>query len=193
MLPSFLRASMHMLAALLASLPAAAAAEAWRSAEEPGTLAFTPTFEGQDIPGAFRRFEVRLDGAPGTDRDATLVVCVDITSVSFDDDDVQAEVTGPDWFDAARFPTANFESQRIAQDAGGAWRAEGRLTLKGATRPLTLPFRFEGGQEDARISGTVVLDRRSFGIGAGDWSADDSIGFAVPVRFEARLRRDDAR
>ncbi len=172
------------------ALPQASPAD-WVSQADPGTLAIAPQFEGQEIPGAFRRFEVVLAGRPGVDDHATLTVRVDIASASFDDGDVEEEVAGPDWFDFARFPEAEFRSDRIEPDADRGFRATGRLTIKGRTTALTLPFRFRVEGATARIAGAVVLDRRSFDIGSGDWATDDSIGFEVPVRYDARLRRAD--
>ena len=63
-------------------------------------------------------------------------------------------MTGPDWFHSGRFPGAVFRSARIAKSGDGGWRAEGRLTIKGVTRPLTLPFRFEAEEVVAEVPTT---------------------------------------
>ncbi len=179
------------LAALLL-VPGGASAGRWVSAPEPGVLAFTPRFEGQEIPGRFGQFTVQLATPPGREIPTALTVRVEISSAAFEDGDVQDEASGPDWMDVAQYPAAAFRSETIEATADGAWIARGQLTLRGVTRPVALPFRFEVGADTARITGAVVLDRRAFGIGAGEWAEDDSIAFDVSVNFDARLARDDA-
>ena len=74
-----------------------------------------------------------------------------------------------DFFDVAKFPEMTFQSTRIERK-GKSYLLHGNLTLKGITKPVTLPFTLTGAIKDARgntrigISAQTKIDRRDFGI-----------------------------
>ncbi|RMD69929.1 MAG: hypothetical protein D6819_05590, partial [Gammaproteobacteria bacterium] len=151
----------------------------WRMIPEKSRLEFYPTWEGQPVKGIFHRFQVFLDFDPSHPERGRLRVVVDVTSADLGSEDVNEAIAGPEWFDFAHFPKAVFEAQRIRKKGEG-YVAEGRLTLKGVTRPVSVPFTWE----DGRMRGRVVLWRTDFGIGSGEWAQDATIGFEVEVRFD---------
>ncbi|MEO8115209.1 MAG: YceI family protein, partial [Phenylobacterium sp.] len=69
--------------------------------------------------------------------------------------------------------------------------AHGTLDLRGAKKPLDLPFRLTITGDQARMSGSASLDRTAFGVGQGEWAATDQIPAKVAVRVELQARRDE--
>ena len=61
--------------------------------------------------------------------------------------------------DAARFPSVEFRSTRVARDGSRA-RVEGTLTLRGVARPI----RFDAVDDGSRWRAELRLDQRDFGI-----------------------------
>lgn len=85
---------------------------------------------------------------------------VDLGTLRHDNAQLQEHLRGEDFFDVARFPTAEFRLQ-----AATATEARGQLTIRGVTRPVTFPYtlsRTADGQ--LRLRGTLSLDRTRFGI-----------------------------
>jgi polyisoprenoid-binding protein YceI len=121
------------------------------------------------VHGRFAQF----DGAITVGEDGTPSVWAEIAvgSVSTGNEQRDAHITGPDFFDAAKFPTATFVSRAVRPDNGG-YLLDGDLTLKGATRPITMALLFNGvnpGMGRGEVAGfeaTVELGRKDFGIGA---------------------------
>lgn len=74
-----------------------------------------------------------------------------------------------DFFDVAKFPDMTFQSTRVERK-GKNLLLHGNLTLKGITKPVTLPFTLTGAIKDGRgntrigISAQTKIDRRDFGI-----------------------------
>jgi polyisoprenoid-binding protein YceI len=70
-----------------------------------------------------------------------------------------------DPFETGRFPLAVYESTRVLWSATGA-DIEGRLTLRGVTRPVALSASYQVGRGAGRMmvraGGTV--DRQAFGL-----------------------------
>ena len=94
---------------------------------------------------------------------------------------------GNDFFAVSDFPTATFQAEIFAEPSGdGQYLAEGSLTLKGVTVPVTLPFLLELDQKKASMQGSLLLNRLDFGI--GDNMPDESnlaFGVAINVTLEA--------
>jgi polyisoprenoid-binding protein YceI len=80
-----------------------------------------------------------------------------------------------DFFDVEHFPKIVFQSDSV-RAVSGRWIADGRLTMHGVTKPLSLPFEIVGGRpQRSSESGNLILDatsgvrlaRADFGIAGG--------------------------
>jgi polyisoprenoid-binding protein YceI len=121
--------------------------------------------------GRFETFDATLevgqDGAP------RLTGTVDVTSIEVKDENLAGHLQSPDFFDAERHPELRFESDSIRIDGGEAV-VDGRLTIKGQTRPVEARGTIVGPHED--IAGntklglelTAIVDRTEFGL---NWNA----------------------
>lgn len=107
---------------------------------------------------------------------------------------VDALVRSEGYLDAARYPSITFELDRLRQLSKSTAAVEGRLTLRGETRPVSFTatvFRY-GPDPDARgrfaagfdIAGSV--DRTEFGSTAG---APD-VGTVLPVAIHLLMTSD---
>lgn len=98
---------------------------------------------------------------------------------------VSDQAQGPDYFDTASHPEAVFAATIRAE--GEAWLAEGTLTLRGVAVPVALPFTLALEGSRATMQGAVQLDRRAFGMVAGD---EGSLGFFVDVNVALTAERN---
>lgn len=167
----------------------AALGETWEMAGSGSRLEFTATYQGEPLPGEFRQFDTSLVLDPEEPGAGKLRVTVDIASVDLGSPDLEEGVATGEWFDTRRYPAATFTSRAIRQTAPGKFIASGTLELKGVRRKISVPFAFTSSGQHAAMTGALRLKRTVFGIGAGEWAADDPIGFEVRVAFKVSLRR----
>lgn len=78
---------------------------------------------------------ITLDKSAST---GTVDVTIDAASVEFGDDKLNKHVTGPDFFDAAKFPTATYKGKLGDFKNGAPTTVTGDLTLHGVTKPVVL-------------------------------------------------------
>jgi polyisoprenoid-binding protein YceI len=128
-------------------------------------------FEVEHMVSAFRgRFE---------DYDAQLVDgkltgTVAVPSVRVYDENLEAHLQSPDFFDAQLHPELRFESRELVVDDDGNATLEGDLTIKGITKPVTAHGRYVhveadmGGGERIGLALEATVDRREFGL---EWNA----------------------
>ena len=70
-------------------------------------------------------------------------------------------------------------------------KLDGNLTLRGVTRPLTLPFTLEIDGSVAQAKGRVELSRDAFGVGQGPWATGEWVALEVGVDIAITATRED--
>jgi polyisoprenoid-binding protein YceI len=181
-----------LLAALLtsAALQCAHAAD-WKMDPAGSRLDFAATFEKVPAPGVFKEFDARLRFDADKPAGSRLDVSIKISSADMNSADINKAIAGPEWFDFARHPQAEFHSTDIRRSTTNpqAYVARGTLTLKGVQQPVELQFTWNAAADGPIMEGGFTAKRAAFGIGTGEWAATDVIGPDVTVKFRVRLRK----
>jgi polyisoprenoid-binding protein YceI len=157
---------------------------------QPGSsLNFTTAWSGEAIQGRFGRWTADIVFAPDDLEHSKVTVSIDMASA--DTGDAQRDQTLPaaDWFDTATHPKAVFTADRFESTGEGRYVAKGKLSLRGVSRPLSLPFRLTIDGDRASVRGVTSLDRTAFGVGQGEWTSTDQIPAKVTVRVDLKARR----
>ncbi|HET7931602.1 MAG TPA: YceI family protein [Rhodanobacteraceae bacterium] len=172
-------------ALLLISMPALAAT--WRVDAAHSTLGFSNTYQDVTYNGQFRKFTAQIDYDPADLAYAKFDVTVDITSLDTQNSERDSTALGADFFDTAKFPTAHFVTTAFRKAANGEVLADGELTLRGVTKPVTLVVKFVPNGDGATLDVSTQLQRLDFGIGTGQWADPSMIGNGVSVHAHLLL------
>jgi len=193
LIPAALVAALLGLPTVAAEPPAAAAAATtthYVLDPAKSSLDFTFVQAGARNKGRFTRFQVAYDFAPQSPASSRLDVTVEINSVDTGDQERDDTLRGADLLAVAKFAQAHFAASQINRTASG-YEAVGKLTLRGVTRDLHVPFSFrtatENGAAVGYMSGKTSVLRLDYGVGQGDWKATDQVGNDVIVSFALRL------
>lgn len=121
------------------------------------------TFRVADFTESFRFVNGRFTDFEGTiaaDGDAPAIEgLVKTASVTTDQEQRDAHLRSPDFFDAGRFPEIRFRSSSIEATGDGAIRVSGTLELAGASRDIVLDGRVLGWGEGDGFE-RLVLEAR---------------------------------
>lgn len=182
-------ASRRGLAAILALSAGLLAPHSGRAAEwtiDPARsrIAFSGVQVGAPFAGRFERFEARIDLDPEKPETGRATVLVDLASARTGDVQRDEALPQKDWFDVKADGRARFESTRIVAKGAGAYEAVGTLTIRGQSRPVTLPFRLDLSGNAAHAVGHVDLVRTDFGVGQGPWASGQWVALAVGVDID---------
>jgi polyisoprenoid-binding protein YceI len=171
------------LAALLVITPAFAA----DYVQAPGSkLAFATKYQGEVFVGTLPGFSTRLRFDPAKLDAASLDVTIPLSDASIDNPDGTDALRGRDFFDVARFPQARFVARDFRRLDGNRYAADGTLTLRGASRPVTLEFTWSPGARPV-LAGSATVRRLDFGVGGGDWADTGLIPDEVAVSTRVLL------
>jgi polyisoprenoid-binding protein YceI len=146
------------------------------------------------VRGRFDRFDASL-AVGATPADVEVSATVDVASVDTGNADRDAHLRTKDFLDVERFPEMTFTSTAVS-GTGGDWTMEGRLTIAGVTRPVTLAVEFGGVQDfydgpHAGFSAEGRIDRKDFGLewtlppGAPSFALGDQIHVQLDLQFVA--------
>ena len=109
----------------------------------------------------------------GEDGSAQLVGSVAAGSIVVKDENLQAHLGSPDFFDVERYPELRFLSTSIRRD-GEDLVLDGELTIKDQTHPveargtITDPVETLGGAVKIGVTLETIIDRTKFGL---NWNA----------------------
>ena len=115
-----------------------------------------------------------------------------IASLATKDENLDAHLRSPEFFDAERFPEVSFTTTG-ASAGNGAVEFEGEITIKGVTRPATLTGTIVGpvadpyGNERYGLELETTIDRTQFGILWNSQMPDGSQALADEVTLKAEL------
>ena len=149
------------------SVATAVPAGTWTVDKVHSTIGFEVEHMVSTFRGRFEDYDVQLN-------DGKLVGTVAVPSVKVYDENLEAHLQSPDFFDAQLHPELRFESRDLKIDEDGKVSLEGELTIKGITKPATATGRYEhveadmGGGERIGLRLETSVDRREFGL---DWNA----------------------
>jgi polyisoprenoid-binding protein YceI len=139
------------------------------------------------VRGQFKDFtgEAVVD----TTNPAASKVVVNIKADSIDTGvaDRDAHLRGADFFDVENYPTITFTSTDVSRD-GDDWTITGDLTIKDATKPISIDFEANGSARDPfgnlRIGfeGQTTISRKDWGL---TWNAAlETGGFLVSDKIK---------
>jgi polyisoprenoid-binding protein YceI len=155
------------------------------------TLEYAFMQAGAQNKGSFKKFTPTLDFAADNLAASKLDVVVDMTSLDTGDKERDDTLRGPDLFSVAKNPQARFTSAQISKTAQG-YDAVGKLTLRGVTHDIHVPFALRTATEQGKpvgyLTGKTTIKRLEFGVGQGDWKSTEWVGDDVTISYSVRLK-----
>lgn len=165
-------------------MTSAAQATDWTVDNDKSRLGFSAVQAGNPFEGQFKSFNAKIkfdaDDLPGSK------ISVTVEIASFETDDVQRDggVSGAEWFDTSSFPQATFETTEIRSTGDKAYEMDGTLTLKGVSKPVTIPFTLDIKGDNAEAHASFGLMRTLFKVGTGQWEPDSAASQEVKMKID---------
>jgi polyisoprenoid-binding protein YceI len=143
----------------------------WQSDPVHSSVGFAVRHAVGTFRGGFGEFEATLSDESGEQK---LTGRVPVGSVEVKDENLEAHLLSPEFFDSDQAPQIGFESSGIATDDGQVV-VEGDLTVKGITRHVVARGQANGpipgpdGNDRLGLDLETVVDRHDYGL---DWNMD---------------------
>ena len=153
----------------------------WQVDRAARTLEFSVNLGGRDTTGRFEQWEAEINFDPKVPNEATVVVTVDIGSVTIEAPQAAGAIQAPAWLNAAEHPQAIFSAEGLDWQTTGELTAPGRLALKGAETNLTLTGMLEisGSRATADLTGMIL--RGDHDVGTADPAVSPEVKVQVTL------------
>ena len=125
-----------------------------------------------DVEGYFKKVTATIKTSNVDFSDSVAEMTAQVNSVFTDNEQRDAHLQSPDFFDAAKFPTITFKSTSFKKSTGNNYTVTGNLTIHGVTKPVTLNAIARVAENPmskkttAGFKITGKINRKDFGIGA---------------------------
>jgi polyisoprenoid-binding protein YceI len=145
------------------------------------------TFAGKQMgvptEGRFKKFTVHIAFDAKKPEAAKIDAEIDLASIDTGASETDTEVKKPTWFNVAAFPAAKFIASSVKQISPGNYEAAGKLSIKGISQDVRIPFTAQAAGGATTFAGGFTLLRLQFKVGEGAWGDTETVANEVQVRF----------
>jgi polyisoprenoid-binding protein YceI len=146
-------------------------------------VSFTGKQMGVPTEGRFKKYTAQIAFDPKKPEAATVQVEIDLNSVDTGAPETDTEVKKAPWFNVAAFPSAKFVSSAVKQVSPGRYEASGKLSIKGISQDVRIPFTAQKAGTATTFEGAFTLMRLQFKVGDGMWADTETVANEVQVKF----------
>lgn len=138
--------------------------------------------------GEFDKIEATLTGDPKKPASLVAEVTIQVASVNTKNEKRDEHLRAPDFFDAAKFPTITFKSEKV-EVKGGKNVMVGTLTMHGVAKKVEIPFELSGPVVDpwkqtrVGLEGAFTLNRQDYGVAGGVPAVGDEVKIEISTEF----------
>jgi polyisoprenoid-binding protein YceI len=159
----------------------------WNADPVHSEIGFSVEYMAGTFRGTFSKFTAEL-------ADGVLAGTAEVSSIQVKDENLEAHLQSPDFFDAERHPQLSFRSASVERDDNGLTIA-GEVAIKGHTEPteirgtVTDPIEDPWGNQRLGIVLEATVDRTAFGL---DWNnplptGEPALSNDVTIRADLQL------
>lgn len=146
---------------------------------------------GKPVQGSFVNFEGTINFDPNALENAKARIEIDITSITTGSEDRDTQAKSEEWFATQNFRKAIFESESFTKTGDDSYKADGNLTIREITLPISLPFTLTISDDGktALMDSQITLKRLDFGVGQGQWETEEAIDNTVKITIKVSANR----
>ena len=141
------------------------------------------------VEGRFKRFTADVLFDPARLDASRAEFSIDLDSIDLGSPEAETEVKRKGWFDTANTPRAKFVSTRIKNVSPGKFEVTGKLTIKGTTKDIAVPFITQPAGIATMAEGRFVINRLDYKIGGGPWADVGVVADEVEVWVKMALTK----
>ncbi|MFT3809351.1 MAG: YceI family protein [Micropepsaceae bacterium] len=180
--------------AFAAALIAPAAAADWTVDAARSTLSFEVSAQGEPFTTVFKEWSAQISFDPADLSTANATVTINLMSADSGSRERDGMMSSKSWFDAAGASfsapvgvpagQAVFQTTTFRQTGETTYEADGMLSMRDASKPVTLPFTLVITGGEAHMTGSVAIDRTQWGVGQGQYAGSDPVATEVKINVD---------
>ena len=145
---------------------------------------FQYLYKNTPYQGEFKEVKATFKIDPTSPGSCEFSVTIPIAKLAVDSKEVVDYLLDVELFDVDQFPTATFKANKCRLQSANSFVADGSLTIRNQTKPISFPFKLEVGAQGFHLTSEVTIKRLDFGVGQGYWANTAEIPNDVKVKVD---------
>ncbi|MBD1362934.1 YceI family protein [Mucilaginibacter sp. ZT4R22] len=141
---------------------------------------YSVKISGKKIEGTFTGLKATLNFDPAHLESSNLTATIDAGSLSTGNFLKTNHALSEEALDAKKYPVIKFQSEAISRK-GNAYEASGKLTLKGITKEILIPFTFTGNNAEGAFKGDFKFNPHDYNINRHGTPEEILVTLNIPV------------
>jgi polyisoprenoid-binding protein YceI len=180
------------LAPLMLATSLTAQAATWVMDPNGSSVVFKYSYSGTPYEGHFNNVQAKFEIDPLSPANCKFEVSIPIADIDVGDEETLSYLLDFELFDVDQFPTATFVAEKCRLEAGSAFVADGMLTIRDQSNPISFPFNLnvniDGGLR-FNLTSEVTIKRLDYGVGLGYWASTSAIPNDVTIKVDVYAKK----
>ena len=157
-------------------------AQVYQPADAKSTVKFSIKNFGIATGGDFKGLQGTITWDPTDPGKSLFDITVDAATVNTNVESRDNHLRKEEYFNAEQYPKISFKSVKITSSGkAGSFTAYGKLTLKGITAAISIPFTVTAKDDGCLFEGSFQLDRRDYKVGGNSAVLGDNVTISLSV------------
>jgi polyisoprenoid-binding protein YceI len=155
-------------------------AESWKVKSNEAKVTFNVKGPFGTVNGSFSGLKANIEFDEKNPEKGSLSASVDVKTINTGIGLRNSDLKKEKYFDAEKYPQISFKSKSIEKSDKG-FKAEGTLTMKDVSKPVSIPFTFTANGSNGVFKGDFEINREDFHIGSKGGSIGDKVSIHLEV------------
>lgn len=155
-------------------------AQQYQPVADKSTVQFSIKNFGVKTGGDFKGIEGTIEFDKSNPDKTQFDVSIRSATVNTDNSSRDSHLRKEEYFDAEKYPTINFKSEKVTGKANG-FSVSGKLTIKGTTKSITFPFTAVAKDDGYLFEGSFEINRKDFKVGGNSMVLGDNVTISLSV------------
>jgi polyisoprenoid-binding protein YceI len=134
---------------------------------------------GITVDGTFSGLEAEIRFNPLKPEEAHIKASVSSATINTGTAMRDNHLRKPEYFDAEKYPKITLQSVKVEKTGPVTFNGTFKLSMKGISREVIIPFTFMKLPEKTEFKGTFSINRRDYGIGGSSISMADNVNITI--------------
>ncbi len=150
------------------------------------TVKFKIKNAGFNIDGAFGGLIAKIFFDPSKNYGNSIEATIESKSINTGNGTRDGHLKKTDYFDVASFPIITMRATLFGKEKDGSFRGYFKLSIKGKTKDVLVPFTFTEKDGKAIIKGSFTINRLDFGVGESSMILSNNATITIEVNAKKK-------
>ena len=141
---------------------------------------YAVNFKGKRVEGAFKGLKANISFNEANPEQSKIIASIDVNTINTGSGMKDGHAKSDNALGAEKYPTITFESSSVVKKGAG-YEATGKLTIKGVTKVIQMPFTYENKGNEGVFKGHFSIVPADYNITRMGTPDNIDVDLNVPV------------